>query len=79
MNKNLTALHELPIGALGKVKYITAEGSSRRRMLELGLIPGTRVEMILKSPAGDPLAYRIRGAVIALRLEESSKIMVKYI
>ncbi len=79
MNKNLIPLHDLPIGCLGKVKDITAEGNSRRRMLDLGLIPGTRVEMTLRSPAGDPLAYKIRGAVIALRLEESSKIMIESI
>lgn len=79
MNTNLIPLHELAIGSVGKVKFITSEGNSRRRMLDLGLIPGTKVEMILKSPAGDPSAYQIRGAVIALRLEESSRIMVEHI
>lgn len=79
MNKNLTLLHELPIGTLAKVKDITATGNLRRRMLDLGLIPGTTVEITLKSPAGDPLAYQIRGAVIALRLEESSKVLIESI
>jgi ferrous iron transport protein A len=45
-------------------------------MLDLGLVPGTIVESVRRSPAGDPTAYIIRGAVIALRSEESSKIFV---
>jgi len=46
-------------------------------MLDLGLIIDTVVEAILKSPAGDPVAYSIRGAVIALRSEEANKIIVE--
>lgn len=79
MHGNLILLHELPIGSFAKVKKITAEGSSRRRMLDLGLINGTKVESVLSSPAGDPTAYQIRGAVIAFRLEETSKILVELI
>lgn len=79
MNKSLIPLHELPIGSFCKVKEITAEDGFRRRMLDLGLIDNTTVESIFKSPAGDPVAYQIRGAVIALRLEEASKILVELI
>jgi ferrous iron transport protein A len=45
-------------------------------MLDLGLISDTVVEALQKSPSGDPIAYNIRGAVIALRSEEASKILV---
>ncbi len=45
-------------------------------MLDLGLIPETRVEAVQKSPSGDPTAYQVRGALIALRSEEASKIYV---
>ncbi len=79
MSKKLIPLHELPTGSFGKVKKITAEGNSRRRMLDLGLIEDTTVESLLKSPAGDPIAYEIRGAVIALRSEEASKIFIESI
>ena len=41
------------------------------------LIKGTKVECVQKSPAGDPIAYLIRGAVIALRSEDSSQIYVE--
>jgi DtxR family Mn-dependent transcriptional regulator len=51
-------------------------GPGRRRMLDLGLIPGTRVAVELRSPAGDPTGYRIRGAVIALRREQAEQIKI---
>ena len=77
MGEDLIPLHELTIGSFGRVKKITAQGRARRRMLDLGLINGTIVEPLLVSPAGDPIAYQIRGAIIALRLEEASKILVE--
>ncbi|KAB3526238.1 FeoA family protein [Alkaliphilus serpentinus] len=79
MNKNLISLDKLPVGCLGKVKKLIANGITRRRMLDLGLIDDTTVESLRKSPAGDPIAYEIRGAVIALRSEEASKILVESI
>lgn len=79
MNKRLIPLHQLPVGTFGRVKKITAKDSSRRRILDLGLIKDTVVESVLKSPAGDPIAYEIRGALIALRSEESSKIFVELV
>ncbi|ACV64541.1 FeoA family protein [Desulfofarcimen acetoxidans DSM 771] len=76
-NKNIITLHDLPIGKMGIVSSIKAEGISRRRMLDLGLVPGTKVEALRISPMGDPKAYKIRGAVIAFREEEGTKILVK--
>jgi Fe2+ transport system protein A len=73
----LIPLHHLALGSSGKVRKLTADGSIRRRMLDLGLIYGTRVEALQKSPSGDPVAYEIRGAVIALRSEEASLILIE--
>ena len=69
-------LNSLPLGRKARVKKLTSEGMSRRRMLDLGLILDTVVEPLLKSPGGDPVAYGIRGAVIALRSEEACRILV---
>lgn len=77
MGVNVIPLNTLPMGRGGKVKGILAGGSGRRRMLDLGLIDGTRVEAVLKSPAGDPVAYWIRGALIALRSDEACNILVE--
>ena len=73
----LIPLHRLALGTCGKVSQLTANGNTRRRMLDLGFICGTRVQALQKSPSGDPVAYEIRGAVIALRADEASQILVE--
>jgi len=52
-------------------------GGERRRMLDLGLVPDTRVERDFDSMLGSPTAYRIRGATIALRREQADRIFVE--
>ncbi len=77
VNKTVLPLHELPMGKCGKVTELLAKDRARRRMLDLGLIEDTTVEALRKSPSGDPVAYEIRGAVIALRSEEACNILVE--
>lgn len=76
MNNTQISLDKLPIGKKANVSALTSDGAARRRMLDLGIIDGTEIEPLYKSPSGDPVAYRIRGAVIALRSDVSEKIMV---
>ena len=71
-----TCLTQLKQGQRAKVKSLLATGSMRRRLQEIGLIEGTQVECLQKSPAGDQVAYLIRGAVIALRAEDSATVLV---
>ncbi|NIW11337.1 MAG: iron dependent repressor, partial [Gammaproteobacteria bacterium] len=52
-------------------------GLERRRFMDLGILPGTKITNEMRSPTGDPTAYRIRGAVIALRQEQAKLIFVK--
>lgn len=80
MNKNIgnrNTLNNLPVGATGRVLSLLSNGNERRRMLDLGLVQGTPVEALQKSPSGDPVAYFIRGAVIALRAEDARKITIE--
>ncbi|TDX52470.1 FeoA family protein [Orenia marismortui] len=70
-------LTQLPLGESCQVVDLKAEGIKRRRLLDLGLIPGTEVIGKRRSPSGDPTAYLIRGTVIALRSEETSLIEVR--
>jgi ferrous iron transport protein A len=77
MEKKEMALCDLPAGWKCRVKKLTAQGPVRRRMLDLGLISDTVVESLHKSPSGDPVAYLIRGAVIALRSDVASTILVE--
>lgn len=73
---SMNSLKDLKQGQKAKVKSILSTGSIRRRLQDIGLIEGTEVECLQKSPAGDPVAYLIRGAVIALRSEDSSNVLI---
>lgn len=77
MERNLLPLQELRMGQFGTVKALLSSSKARRRMLDLGLIEDTKVEALRRSPAGDPTAYEIRGAVIALRSEEAQNVLVE--
>ena len=70
-------LNDLQPGQQAIVQELRSTGSIRRRLLDIGLVEGTDVSCLQKSPAGDPVAYLIRGAVIAIRSEDSSQIVVE--
>ncbi len=76
MSTTQISLHQLPIGRKANVSALTSDGAARRRILDLGVIDGTEIEPLYKSPSGNPVAYLIRGAVIALRSDVSEKIIV---
>lgn len=71
-------LHDLEEGQEGKVLDISPQirGLDRRRLLDLGVLPGTVVKAEMVSPGGDPTAYRIRETLIALRQEQARHIRV---
>ncbi len=74
---NATSLDLLAEGQQARVGEIYAQGALRRRLQDIGLTPGTRVRCLQKSPAGDPVAYLIRGAAIALRREDSRLVSLR--
>ncbi|MCL6571079.1 MAG: FeoA domain-containing protein [Bacillus sp. (in: Bacteria)] len=57
-----------------KITALNLEGVMRRRLLDLGFVAGALVEVVRKSPLGDPIAFRVSQTTIALRKEESSRI-----
>lgn len=77
MKQEQLSLDRLRIGQNCRVAGLDAVGTQRRRMLDLGLVEGTNVEALHKSPSGDPVAYFIRGAVIALRGEDAKKVRIE--
>jgi DtxR family Mn-dependent transcriptional regulator len=72
-------LQDLRPGMSGTVVSLSPSclGMQRRRMLDLGILPGTVISAELVSPAGDPTAYRIRGALVALRRHEAALVNVE--
>ena len=69
-------LAELKVNQIAVIVKLLVQGLTRRRLLDLGLLPGTEVKAVLKSPLGTPTAYEIRGSVFALRPEDASKIVI---
>ncbi len=74
MNQKPKTLAALQEGEHARVQALRMSGAVRARLQDIGLIPGTEVECVLVSPAGDPKAYRIRGAVIALRMQDAGNV-----
>ena len=67
-------LNELKINKTGKIFEINCENDIKRRLLDLGMIKGTKITPVLISPSGDPKAFDIRGTLIAIR-EEATKLI----
>ena len=76
MNHNL-CLNNLQPGETAYVESLQTTGSMRRRLMDIGLIPDTRVECLGRSPGGDPSAFLVRGAVIAIRSEDCAGIRIR--
>jgi len=71
-------LTDLQMGEEAQVLSLSSScrGAERRRLLDLGFVPGTVLEVEMISPTGDPVAYRVRGTVIALRREQARHIRI---
>ena len=72
----MSCLFDLDVGQKCQINDILIYDSLRRRLIDIGLTPKCVVECVEKSPLGDPKAFLIRGAVIALRKEICEKITV---
>jgi len=71
------SMDQLLPGELAVITDVSGRGSFRRRLLELGVLPGTSVTRTGQAPLGDPLSFRVRGAVLCLRRQEASTIAVE--
>lgn len=71
------SLAQVATGQTACVSCLHTTGALRRRLLDIGLIEGTTVECVGCSPCGDPKAFLIRDAVIALRREDCGAIAVR--
>ena len=71
------ALSAVPVGTEGRVRRVTGEGSLRRRLLEMGLIPGSVIKVEGVAPLGDPMEVRVRGYLLTLRRNEAASVVVE--
>ena len=72
MTKELCALRP---GEAARVARLEIAPGMRRRLLDLGFTEGTKVRCLFDAPGGDPQAYWVRGAIIALRREDATRIV----
>ena len=77
MNHQTKYLCDLRPGERGIVDALHIGGDMRRRFLDIGLVENTEVECVGQSPGKDPLAYSIRGAVIAIRKKDGQFVSLK--
>jgi len=70
-------LYELPLNTVGIINDLNCNKNIRRRLLDLGLVKGTKIVPVFKSPSGDPIAYEVRKTLIALRKEDTKLIILK--
>ena len=72
-------LDKLPLGQEAVITAVGGEGALRCRLLDMGLIPKTRVRVEKVAPLGDPLELRVRGYSLSLRKEDAGKIEVEVV
>ncbi|MBQ6431547.1 MAG: FeoA domain-containing protein [Oscillospiraceae bacterium] len=72
-----TTMDLLREGDCARILSLRLRGAMRRRLLDFGMIEGTCVRCLRISPSGDPVIYRVRGTMLALRRQDSSRIAVE--
>ncbi|MBO8128365.1 MAG: ferrous iron transport protein A [Peptococcaceae bacterium] len=75
--QTLYSLHWLPLGTRGKVARVNAAGNLRRRILEMGVGPGTEIIVNSVAPLGDPIEVTVKGYHLTLRKDEAKAILVE--
>lgn len=73
-----TTLDKLPLNTPGIVTKIDLDGPISRRILDLGIINGTKITPVFKSPFSNPIAYEVRNTILAIRNSDSENIYIKY-
>jgi Fe2+ transport system protein FeoA len=71
------SLAELPLGQHAEIASIDCERRLSRRLMEMGLLPGTHVRVVRAAPLGDPIELRVRNYSLSVRRAEAAKIAVR--
>jgi ferrous iron transport protein A len=72
-----TSLLDVPRGKAVTVAEVAGERSFRRRIMEMGLVPGTSVRVVAVAPLGDPLTLELRGGRLSIRKREAAEVLVR--
>jgi Fe2+ transport system protein FeoA len=77
INEDYMTLDKLKIGSSAIITKVNGKGELRLRLLDMGLIPNTKVEVVKFAPLGDPMEIHIRGYELTLRLDDAKQIDIK--
>lgn len=77
MSEDIQPLTCLAVGARATVSDIKVPSASRARLMEMGLLVGTPVELVRFAPLGDPVEIKVRGYHLTLRKNEAEQIFVR--
>jgi len=75
--QEVTQLAKLELGGRGRIVRVTGNGDVSRRLLEMGITPGTEIRLLRAAPLGDPLEFEIRGYRLSLRRSEAQQIDIE--
>jgi Fe2+ transport system protein FeoA len=70
-------LGELPVGSRTRVVEVKGSGKHQRRMLDMGLVPGSEVVVVREAPLNDPVEYRVKGTSISMRRADADTVFVE--
>lgn len=72
-------LNELKLLAKGTIKSIKSSGALKRKLLDMGIVPGSQLEVVRVAPLGDPVEVRIKGYNLSLRKEEAKQVTIEVV
>lgn len=72
-------LSELELGQNARILKVNGSGAVRRRMIDMGIVPGMEIRMERFAPLGDPIEIKLKGCHISLRKEEAENVLVEEI
>ncbi len=70
-------LNEVSLDSEAKINELKVNSDIKHRLMDLGIIKGSIIRPVFKSPSGDPVAYLVKGTIIALREQTTSKILIE--
>lgn len=76
METDVINLNQLPLNEYGIIQELKCNGNIKRRLLDMGLVKGTKIKPILVSPSKDPRAFEVRSSIIAIRKEDAENVIV---
>ncbi|MCC7575612.1 MAG: ferrous iron transport protein A [Methanomethylovorans sp.] len=74
-----STLNDLRPGEKARIIKVLAKGTVRRKLMDMGMVPGSEIEVVRTAPLGDPIEFRIKGYSLSMRKQEAVNVVVETI